>query len=540
MNWLAEWQKVDPMRVAHEFWPHSRFYREQRDVCYSVKNNEETVLVAGNRLGKDFQAGFICLEMAIVAAKLGCTFRIVNTSVKDDHLRVLWGEIARFVQSSKHPLKAEDGGPLIFNHRDIRLAREGKDGYCYLRGMVSERGEGLAGHHADLTMGLGDEASGLDDEVWKQFEKWAKRRLYFGNPRPCSNRFYQDATAGDVASSTPGKTYRKVFWLGAESSPNVRLARAEIKAGKTPSGEELIPGVITWEKLQDARKNWDVVEQVIGLDGRFYAGKELRLYPAERLQAAQERWRALKYKLSTNRVARGIGCDPAEGGDRTAMAAVDEYGLIEVVSRKTPNTAVIQGELMAFMRKHGCWDFPSRVAIDAGGGGKQIADNIRAAGKAVRTVRFGETITLEPQRPKRQFPARLEQKEDRYVYVNRRAEMFFELSLMIDPDADLSGLHITVKGGFALPPADQGDVEKELLRQMELIPKVTYFGEDQWTMWDPEGRIRMLPKQKDPTKPNQPCLEEILKCSPDELDSLVLACWAMNHKASVAMAGSVA
>jgi hypothetical protein len=201
VNWVAEWQKVDPLRVAHEFWPHFHFYREERDILRSIKQNDETVVVASNRMGKDFTAAFACLEMAVVAAKLGCTFRIVNTSVKDDHLRVLWGEISRYIDSCKVPLKAEHGGPFIVNHRDIRLARDGKDGYSYLRGMVSEKGEGLAGHHADLTLGVGDEASGLDDEVVVQFDKWAKRRFYFGNPRPCANFFYRWVQQGDVSKA---------------------------------------------------------------------------------------------------------------------------------------------------------------------------------------------------------------------------------------------------------------------------------------------------------------------------------------------------
>jgi hypothetical protein len=125
--------------------------------------------------------------------------------VKDDHLRVLWGEIGRFVQSSKYPLTADKGGPLIFNHRDIRKVVRGQEcKISYLRGMVSEKGEGLAGHHAPYTLGLGDEASGLDNMVYTQIDTWAKRKLFIGNPNQgCDNFFYEGVEAGDLLEPMP-------------------------------------------------------------------------------------------------------------------------------------------------------------------------------------------------------------------------------------------------------------------------------------------------------------------------------------------------
>lgn len=129
--------------------------------------------------------------------------RIVTTSVKDDHLRVLWGEIGRFVQTCKYPLEHKKGGPLIINHRDIRKVMRGE--VCkisYLRGMVSEKGEGLAGHHAPYTLIVGDEASGLDDLVYTQSDTWARRKLFIGNPNPCSNFFKRYSQEGDLKADS--------------------------------------------------------------------------------------------------------------------------------------------------------------------------------------------------------------------------------------------------------------------------------------------------------------------------------------------------
>lgn len=186
---------IDPMALKGMLWPDVTFYDKQREVIYSVLDNDETFVPAGNMLGKDFVAGFIALWFFIVHREV----RIITTSVKDDHLRVLWGEIGRYIQSSKYPLIHGQGGFLICNHRDIRKVHNRIEcQISYLRGMVSEKGEGMAGHHAENTLIIGDEASGIDDLVYNQSATWAKRGLWIGNPNTCNNFFYKGVKAGDL------------------------------------------------------------------------------------------------------------------------------------------------------------------------------------------------------------------------------------------------------------------------------------------------------------------------------------------------------
>lgn len=194
---------VDPIEMAREFWPDVRFYKEQVEVIDSVEHNDETYVVAGNMLGKDYVTGFICLCLFLRCIKAGLTCRIVTTSVAEHHLTVLWGEIGRFVQTCKYPLLAKDGGPLVVNHMEIRRHREmyAKNPLNYLVGRVSEKGEGLAGHHADITLAVGDEASGIADSSYGMFQGWAKRMLFIGNPNPCQSFFYKNVKAGDLLAS---------------------------------------------------------------------------------------------------------------------------------------------------------------------------------------------------------------------------------------------------------------------------------------------------------------------------------------------------
>lgn len=189
----------DPLKFATLFWPDVIFYKKQREVIYSLEENDETWVVAGNMLGKDYVAGFICVRFFL--RHLGDSCRIVTTSVKDDHLRVLWGEIGQFVDRSRFPLSHKKGGPLVVMHREIRKIVRGEvDKISYLLGMVSEKGEGMAGHHAAYTLGVIDEASGVDRIVYTQMDTWAKKKLIFGNPNPGSDFFEKEVEAGDIVA----------------------------------------------------------------------------------------------------------------------------------------------------------------------------------------------------------------------------------------------------------------------------------------------------------------------------------------------------
>lgn len=205
-----------------ERWPEARFYERQREMIESVALNKETLVVAGNKLGKDFAAGFICVtffeapwlyfpKSYFLEIERGRkpgqpdwqvhTRRIITTSVDGDQLRNLWGEIARFVVSSKVPLLERWGGPLVLNQRDISLAAErtdAKEPLNYLIGRVTATGEGLSGAHAAYNMLVIDEASGSDDAVYEFSQGWAKKLLAFGNPNECANFWRKHAQAGDV------------------------------------------------------------------------------------------------------------------------------------------------------------------------------------------------------------------------------------------------------------------------------------------------------------------------------------------------------
>jgi hypothetical protein len=462
----------------------------------------------------------------------------VTTSADGPQLEaVLWGEIRRFVQTSRVPLERERGGPLVVNYLHIRKAMGGKvDGLSYMIGRVSAKEEGMLGHHiADIgdgvprTLFLADEASGIDNETYNAADTWAKRKLVIGNPLPCTNFFKAGVKGGDLYAKEEGvevkgvgqsgtvngttvppasqpRCYRKVVKIKAEDSPNVQAGLTYQRLKMRPRGEVLLPGVLPWADYRKRRDTWDPVRQCIGLDAEFWEGAEVLLYPPHWLNHCE----ALALSLSgMERRAEALSCDPGEGTSKTCWSVVDRRGLIEQVSLLTPDTSVIVSRTLALTQR---WSISAEnIVFDRGGGGKQIADQLRQVGFNVRTVAFGEAVRPEPKVGMTNLDDRVHQDEQKYTYFNRRAELYGGLREVMDPSTG---------PGFAIPAR-----YTELRRQLAMMP----------LLYDREGRMRLPPKNRASAGggagSREKSLEEIIGHSPDEADSLVLAVYALRHKA---------
>lgn len=508
------------MKVGRILWPHVNLYQEQRETVYSVWLNDKTIVHAGHELGKDFVAAFIILVFFLTREPC----RVLSTSVNGDQLEgVLWGEIKNLIQQSKYPLSHEQGGPLIIQHMHIKkiLQRgEFKGKECplsYIVGRVAKRGEAMAGHHIaqtgdgiPRTLFVGDEASGLDDEHLQKAETWANRELYIGNPYECENSFKWGAEEGDVPDPEhEGRYYRKVIHISGEDSPNVKYAKAEIEAGRKPSHEIIIPGILPYHDYLKRLNTWDEVKLCVALFGNFWKGADILMFPPNHLDLAEARARQLR---ATHRKALAIGVDT---GNKIAMTAVDRYGIIEMKSEKRPDTQRIPWDVVEFGKRLGVP--PEMWCFDLGGGGKEHADLLRAAGYPVQTVAFAETVTPDLRHGQQLLPERKELREERCVYKNRRAQMYGQLMIAMEPREDDRGRPV---GVFGMPPAESGAIYRELRRQLSKIPKKI----------DAEGRLYMIPKDKPHPKFTGDTIMKLLGCSPDEADSVVIAYYQMTKK----------
>jgi hypothetical protein len=588
----------DPIKFAKALWPSVEFYREQRQLIYSVRDNDETFVAAGNMLGKDFAAGFILLWFFLTRHPV----RIVTTSAKDDHLRVLWGEVGRFIQSSRYPLDSRQGGPLIVRHQELKkfvplssladgpivdITGDGKGSVrrcpiSYAIGLVANQDSiaAMQGHHVAVTgdgiprtLFMSDESSSVADEYYSKAKTWSQRAYIFGNTWPCTNFFYR-AIEGDPATGQPGGDiprpvpkgapagskgyYRKVIQITAEHSPNVRLGLAERALGRDPSYRVVLPGVKPFDRYEQERATADRIWLTVAHGAKFYKGAEVMLFPDAWLERAHRIWLKLHGEIAVDvitgrdsgyrleeaarragpraRVARAIGIDSAEGGDDSSWAAVDEWGLLDLVAYPTPDTDVITGDTIAFARKWGLIDHPNNWVFDRGGGGQQHVDRLIKMGyEGVRSIGFGEPVLMDLHHGMTRLEERQEHRAERYTYMNRRAQLYGEFRALLDPSTDASFLGFDIRSGpgknwegWGLPPTGYGTAYAELVRQLRPIP----------LLYDGEGRMRMMPKDKKDPRSKEKTLRELLGCSPDEADAVVLAVHGMLHEEIVATAGA--
>ncbi len=551
--------QVTPLDLQKLYWPDVRFSAEQKEGIMSVAENTETVVVAGNKLGKDFKAGFIAVTFFVWPH---CYFkpeyvryveslkgkpdennpgkviadphfrRVITTSVKDEHLDVLWAEIGNWVRTCNYPLLEH----IVMNHHLIRLKNEGgvkdeKNLRSYLKGQVtSQEGECMSGHHGPYTLLIGDEASGLSDKVRKQAQGWAKRELYIGNPNPCSNFFKTDYQQG---TDLP---FRKCITIKAEDSPNVKYGLLQARKGIKPTDEMIVPGMLSYYEYLERRRTWNAQRQCEGLDAAWYVGADLRLVTKEWLDAA------VRYAFSrpTNKGPYWMGIDPAEGGDDTSWVIIDRHGVIDIESLPTQDTNIIFGKTLDKMKR---WNVAAENVVFDRACGKAHADRLRAMGPEynVRTVDFG-TIKVEPKRGIRVFPEKKELVETKGEFVSRRSEMYWNIRELLERPLEAAegdepiikdAMNVYQAGKTKLPPkplfALPMPMCAELIRELSPVP----------LKYDELGRFKLIPKQ-DPNDPeNQDTFRYLIGRSPDQADAFALAVYGMLNKPVRQTAGAL-
>ena len=511
----------DPIKFVSMCWPEIRLYDKQKEMLESVRDNVLTVVPAGNDMGKDFTAALCTIWF--YCSRQPC--KIVTTSAGQTQLKsVLWGEMARFIESSVIPL------PLKVNDLWLSYMRNGKKiPNSYVRGMVTNVKEQLLGHHLawrtrvveqflghmlparkdskgvplPVTMAILDEASGIDDIYFDAVDTWAHRILVVGNPLPCENFFKAavlgrgDLPGGDIKNPDGQNLLRKIIHIRATDSPNVKLGQEQEARGEKPDFYEVIPGVLNYAEYKKRRLMWDKIRQCVGLDGEFYLGAEVLLYPPQWLNRAED----LAAAGFSRHGKRTMGVDAAAGGDDTVWCVINRLGIIYMLSMKTADTDDIPGRTLAIAREHNVK--MNDILFDAGGGGKQHADRLRKKGHKVKIIPFGAAPTADPDMRiwLKQRKVRKEEKEARHVYKNRRAEMYGLLRHnLLDPEGN--------NRGFAIPAE-----YTELRRQLAPLP----------FLFDGEGKMYLPPKTKPSPNYTGLTITDMIGRSPDEADALVLA-----------------
>lgn len=508
---------LDPVKFMQLYWPQLKLYDKQQEILRSLVEWDQTVVPAGNMLGKDWISGYAAVWF--FCSRSPC--KVITSSVDYDQLRgVLWGEIKKFIRTAAMPL------PLHVNDMEIRQVR--RDGslveQTYMIGRVAKVGEGLLGHHLPRgkggiprTLFIGDECSALRNEHFDSVRTWAHRVLLIGNCFPCENYFKQASNEGNQVGDR-GEKYRNVIRIRGVDSPNVKLGLLQESRGLEVTNEEVIPGVLSYREYLKRLKTYDPVLRKISLDAEFPEDATVRLFPDEWLSLAAKRAEQLDVSLPLQgknqraRIACSMGVDTGEGRDSTVWTIIDKLGILHQESAKTADTMDIPKRTIELLKEY---QLPaSSVYFDRGGGGKQVADYLRKIGYAVNTVSFGAQAT-EPKRGMKQFQQKKEEVEERGAYKNRRAEMYGLAREAINP---------ALGGTFAIPARYH-----ELVRQLRLLPMC----------YDAVGKMYLPPKDKSTANSKERTLRDLIGRSPDEADSFVLAMWGVRKPVIKPLAGAM-
>jgi len=535
----------DPLKFTLLCWPKIKLYDKQAEVLYSVRDNLETYVHAANEVGKDFIAAIVAIWFFASRSPA----RVITSSSGETQLeQILWSEIKQRIATSEYVF------PWKVDHLRIRRFKNGKNGagyrngddpfdpLSYIIGHVTKTVENFQGHHLPQdkarVLYIGDEASGIDDPFYDAADSWAHRKLIIGNPLNAMNFFYRHCKGGDMpdpADQSSGRLLRKVIHVDALDSPNVKIGMHLRSLGYSGPLPTIIPGVVSYDDYLRRDARWDKVKKHIRLHGLFWEGEGALLFPPNWLDACEAefaRIAALGDAFRKQRKAKALGLDIGEGGDDTSWSIVDEVGLLDQVVKSTPNTMDIVRDTLTIGRQ---WGIPPEDwVLDLGSGGKMIADRLRELGYKVRGVNFGESPTPpDPKNLRKGPPTRADEYETRMVFLNRRAEMYWMLHEMCDPQ---STVDLIIDGKlvqaakrpavFALPE------ENYLLRQELAILPILYQ----------EGKMYLPPKNrkittKETTESNIITIRSLLGRSPDRADSLVLAVFGMLTKKPVRIVG---
>jgi hypothetical protein len=478
---------TDPLKFISVCWPSMKLYDKQVDVLLSVRDNVETYVHAANELGKTRIAALIAIWW--FASRTPA--RVITSSSSETQLNlILWSEIRHLISSAAYPLPFRVTNLRVEKLKDPKTQEtEPRD---YIVGHVTNEVENFQGHHLPndkpRVLSIFDEASGVPDAFSDAADSWAHRKLVIGNPLSTTNFFYRYCRTGDVPDPAgTANLLRKVIHIDGRDSPNVKAGLRWKEKGNIGPPPILIPGLLTYDEYLRREATWDEVKRTTRLYGKFYEGDQALLFPMSWLDTAMDprRWDEV---MRIQRTVEAIGLDVAAGGaDKTCWTLIDYRGVIDQVVMDLSNTMEIAGRTIRMIEQH---QVPAgRVAIDAGGGGKQISDRLREQGYYVTSIHFGEAA------------------DDPQAYKNRRAELYGNLRRLIDPQREV--------GGFLLPP-DSAELRQELV----VLP----------LQYDSEGRLYLPPKDRISTNSTQTItIRQLLGRSPDRADSLALAAWALRQ-----------
>lgn len=261
---------------------------------------------------------------------------------------VLWKEVERLHRGARIPL----GGRLLKSPLKVDLG-EGWQALAYSTTKV----ERFSGHHAHDLFAIGDEASGIADEIKEAISSLgASRELWPGNPLRPSGWFYE------ACMRAPENPHANLIQVSSLESPHIDWERSPWGLADK-----------TW--LEKSRNDYgeNSLWWLCHVLGKFPDSGTDTVIPRDWLDLASQ---AVHVRKGEPRTA--IDLAEGKGGDRSVVMTGDDNGLLALDWSTTWSLEETANVAAKHVRNH--YVDSHRVSWDVAGIGADFANRLKAVG----------------------------------------------------------------------------------------------------------------------------------------------------------------
>ncbi len=394
----------DPEAFAWDVLGVRGLFKKALEFIWAVAENRKVTCRGAYGTAKTFWTAVLVLWFLYTRYRS----RVVTTAPRERQVKdLLWSEINALYASAKFSL----GGKCLTDRLDIAPK-------WFAVGMTANQKNesAMQGYHGKNVFFVGDESSGLRPTTFEIADRLCvgseDKQLFIGNAIDPLSTF---------AATFKDRTFAKVR-ITAFDTPNVQ-------ARKT-----LIPGMVTWEWVEDKRIRWGEHSQLYKsrVLAEFPSTSDNAVIPLAWIEAAMARWEALIEEVRAEDRTRSaeeaaeivaerldgamyLGADIAGGGeDETVFARRKAWFHLPLTSHAgdTQEVAALLG--IEHGKGYG-------IALDAIGIGAGVADAAQASGVDVTKV-------IGSQQSERMDCT------GTFGFTNRRGELYWTMREVLDPN----------------------------------------------------------------------------------------------------------
>ena len=358
--------KADPVYFAEKILGLT-LWDKQKEILESVRDYSETSVKSCHASGKTFTAAiaihwWLCGESDSIVITTAPTFRQVK--------EILWREV-----------KSMSAGKAVYPVEAVLDTQINLGPKWFALGLSTDRPDQFQGFHSKRLLVVGDEASGIAQNIYEATDGLAATRyLWGGNPLQNTGRF-------------------------ADSFKNVNVHKITISAFDTPNVKEgriVVPGLITSADIERMRSYY-------GEDSNVYRVRVLGEFPtgdADSLISVDDVYKAIQREISVQPAwEKKMGVDVARfGNDRTVIIVRQMDKVLRKEVFFSLDTMKVTGHVLRIAKEEKV--LPQNVGVDVVGVGGGVVDRLKEQGWNVSGVNVGESA------------------KDTEHYANLRAELY--------------------------------------------------------------------------------------------------------------------